>query len=349
MPRRTFALRPATRARLGVLPSKFGPNRKFRKQRKFGKKGKKYQPTQSFQKQMKLYENQHVEKKFIPMRNRCNGPGASGYEFECPAVSIPNAGLTGADTGLSAVILQTGETLTNANAAMNTTLGEDLCYEMAGYTITRGTGAVSDIIGNYVNLTSSFMNININVDPPDLSNPFNEPLLSASLPRQFRLIMIKGKRNNSVAGGASTDQGSLTGAIQTNLFIDEINQEKGLLDPMSVQDAFTWMINKQKFQVLKDERFTLYPSLLATKNTDSAVLTSAGPNGIAKSQRFKRYYLPVPKNKIKYDTEHTRIQPLDFNYVVHTIILCKSMGGSGNPDSRGWNCQVNGQSVYTDF
>ena len=114
---------------------------------------------------MKLYENQHVEKKFIPLKNRTNGPAASGYELNCPAVSIPNAGLTGADVGLSAVILQTGATLTNANTSMNTNLGEDLCYEMGGYALTRGTGAVSDIIGNYVNLTSTHMNININVDP----------------------------------------------------------------------------------------------------------------------------------------------------------------------------------------
>ena len=100
-----------------------------------------------------------------------------------------------------------------------------------------------------------------------------------------------------VANGGSSDQGSLTGAIQTNLFIDEVNQEKGLLDPMSVQDAFTWLINKQKFQVLKDERFTLYPNVAVSKNQDSTVLTSQGPNGITKSQRFKKYYLPVPKNK----------------------------------------------------
>jgi hypothetical protein len=299
---------------------------------------------------MKLYENQHVEKKFIPLKNRTNGPAASGYELDCPAVSIPNAGLTGADTGLSAIVLQTGATLTNANTAMNTTLGEDLCYEMGGYALTRGTGAVSDIIGNYVNLTSTHMNININVDPGNETNTANADNIAAILPRQFRLIMVKGKRNNSVAGGASSDQGSLTGAIQTNLFIDEINQEKGLLDPMSVQDAFTYLINKQKFQVLKDERFTLYPNAFQKRTTEGSIMSVAnGPNGVAKSQRFKKYYLPVPKNKIKYDTEHATIQPVDFNYVVHCIILCKSMGGSGEPDSRGWNVQANGATAYTDF
>lgn len=325
---------------------------KNQNKRKVGKNPNKRRtvPTKSFQKNMKLYENQHIEKKFIRMNNRTNGPAAAGYELECPAVSIPNAGLTGADEGLSAVILQTGNTLTNANTAMNNSLGEDLCYEMGGYAVTRGTGAVSDIIGNYINLSSSYINININVDPATgglTSNSFQE----RALPRQFRLIMVKGKRNNSVAGGASSDQGSLTGAIQTNLFIDEVNQEKGLLDPMSVQDAFTYLINKQKFQVLRDERFTLVPNVsTAYTSSNNLQLTNAvGPGAGLKSQRFRKYYLPVPKNKIKYDTEHATIQPVDFNYVVHTIILCKSQGGSGNPDSKGWNVQANGATAYTDF
>jgi len=324
-----------------------------KKRRKAGRplgKKRRYAPSKTFSKNMKLYENQHIEKKFISMNNRTNGPAASGYELECPAVSIPNIGLTGADVGLSAVILQTGATLTNANTYINTTLGEDLCYEMGGYNVSRGTGSVNDIIGNYINLSSSYLNININIDPVNQTQANSADSLSAILPRQFRLIMVKAKRQNSVAGGASTDQGSLTAALQTNLFIDEVNQEKGLLDPMSCQDAFTYLINKQKYQVLKDERFTLYPNAFQKRTSEGSIMSVAGaPNGLAKSQRFKKYYLPVPKNKIKYDTEHATVQPLDFNYVVHTVILCKSMGGSGNPDSKGWNVQANGATCFTDF
>lgn len=318
------------------------------KRSKVSRKKPRRTPTKSFEKNMKLYENLHVEKKFISMFNRTNGPASAGYLQDCPAVAIPNAGLTGLNEGLSCVILQTGDTMTNSNTAMNGSLGEQLVYTMGGYKLDRGTGGVGDIIGNYINLTSSFLNININIDPVSLSNPFNDPLLQSSLPRQFRLIQIKTKRQNSVANGGSSDQGSLTGAIQTNLFINEVNEERGLLDDMSVQDAFTWLINKQKFQVLKEERFTLYPNVLASKNSDSAVLTSQGPNGITKSQRFKKYYLPVPKNKVKYDTEHVAAQPVDFNYIVQTIILCKCMGGSGTPNSLGWNVQANGSSAFID-
>jgi len=162
--------------------------------------------------------------------------------------------------------------------------------------------------------------------------------------------MVKAKRDNSVAAGASTDQGSASGAIRTNLWINEANEERGLLDSMSVQDAFTWMINKQKFIVLKDERFTLYPNAFQKRTSEGGITTVAsGPNGLAKSQRFKNYYLPIPKNKTKYDTEHASIQPVDYNFVVHTIILCKSMGGSGNPDSKGWNVQTNGLTSYLDY
>ena len=304
--------------------------------------------SKSFQKNMKIYENQHVEKKFIPFTNWTNGPASAGYGGELPAVTIPNAGLTGNDVGLSALILQTGGMLTSANLSMNTTLGSDLCYPLGGYALTRGTGAVSDIIGNYIQIKSTLQRVNINIDPA-AAPASSATLRDNGLPRQFRLIMVKAKRDNSVAAGASTDQGSSSGAIRSNLWINESNEERGLLDPMSVQDAFTWIVNKQKFQVLRDERFTLVPSQGGYSGNDSGLTNSQGPNGIAKSQRFKNYYLPTPKNKTKYDTEHASIQPVDFNFVVHTIILCKSMGGSGNPDSKGWNVQTNGLTSYMDF
>ena len=325
---------------------KYGPSTikgRYQKRKAYGKK---YKPTKAFSTQMRKYENLHMEKKFIPFKNYTNGPSASGYLQEIPAVTIPNAGITGNDLGLSCVILQTGDLLTNANTFINTTLGADICWPTGGYALSRGTGASNDLIGNYIDIKSTMMNLNINVDPYQSNNQANTDLLNASLPRQFRLIQVKSKRNNSVAGGASSDQGSLTAAIQTNLWINEANEERGLLDPMSVQDAFTWLINKQKFMCLKDERFTLYPNMQYTKS--DAVNTATGPNGIAKSQRFKKYYLPKPAGKTKYDTEHAVSQPVDMNYVVHTILLCKSMGGAGNPDSRGWNVQVNGLTSFTD-
>jgi hypothetical protein len=86
---------------------------------------------------MTKYENQHMEKKFIPFTNWTNGPASAGYGGELPAVTIPSAGLTGNDLGLSAVILQTGGMLTSANLSMNTSLGSDLCYPLGGYALTR--------------------------------------------------------------------------------------------------------------------------------------------------------------------------------------------------------------------
>ena len=320
------------------------------KPRRRGVATKKYAPAASWQRQMTKYENQHMEKKFIPFTNWTNGPASAGYGGELPAVTIPNAGITGNDVGLSALVLQTGGMLTSANLSMNTTLGANLCYPLGGYALTRGTGAVSDIIGNYIQIKSTLMRVNINVDPGNETNTSNTDNIDATLPRQYRLIMVKAKRDNSVAAGASTDQGSASGAIRTNLWINESNEERGLLDPMSVQDAFTWIINKQKFIVLKDERFTLYPNAFQKRTTEGSIYTVAsGPNGVAKSQRFKNYYLPIPKNKTKYDTEHASIQPVDYNFVTHTIILCKSMGGSGNPDSKGWNVQTNGLTSYLDY
>jgi hypothetical protein len=83
---------------------------------------------------MTKYENQHMEKKFIPFTNWTNGPQSAGYGGVLPAVTIPNAGPTGNDLGLSAVILQTGGMLTSANLSMNNSLGATLCTPLGGYT-----------------------------------------------------------------------------------------------------------------------------------------------------------------------------------------------------------------------
>ena len=109
-----------------------------------------------------------------------------------------------------------------------------------------------------------------------------------------------------------------------------------------------WLINKQKWWVLRDERFTLYPNCQYTK-TD-AVNTANGPNGLAKSQRFKNYYLPCPKEKVKFNfsEETPDQQPFDWDYVTNTIILCKSMGGIGEFDSLGWNVQATGMTTALD-
>ena len=57
--------------------------------------------------------------------------------------------LSGAtDVGLSAVVLQTGQYLTTANAVANDTLGEDLCFAIRGYTTTQGN-QINQIQGDY--------------------------------------------------------------------------------------------------------------------------------------------------------------------------------------------------------
>lgn len=309
---------------------------------------KAFETQQHFNNQMRIYENNHTEKKFISMQNYTNGPLSVGYLGEIPAVSLPNAGLTGNDVGLSGVVIQTGETLTNAATAINNLLGSDLCTPVGGYKVSNNLGAVGHIIGNYAQFKSTHMNINVNLDPIGTPGASDQQILSQSMPRGFRLIQVKAKRQASVSGGAATDQGSLAPAIQANLFINEINQEVGLLDPMSVQDAFTFLINRQKFQVLKDERFSLVPQSFATKSGSSVRAASTNVPQIGRSQRFKKYWLPVPKNKTKFDPAHAAMQPLDFNYITFTILLCRSIGGSGQYDSRGWNVQVNGASSIID-
>lgn len=327
-----------------------------------GKRGrkynKKYAPSQAFMTQMKKYNKLNAESKFFPMLNFQNGPASQGYLGEIPAVTLPSwgPGAVADQVGLSALVIQTGQYLTTNNANANTSLGKDLCYAVDGYSTTQGNKS-NQIQGDYCNLKSSFIRININVDPA-AGGFTSADYQTKCLPRQFRLIQVKAKRDNSVApGGASADNlGAYTGNIHTNLFINELNQERGLLSQGSVADPFTWLINKSKFYCLRDERFTLTPNAVTAYSSGSnlALNNAVGPNGTtSKSQRFKTYYLPVPKNKrTKYDfgddgTDTS--QPLSFNFIVQTILVCKSMGGSGVPNSSGWNIQCCGMTSAYDL
>jgi hypothetical protein len=143
--------------------------------------------------------------------------------------------------------------------------------------------------------------------------------------------------------------------LSDNLFIDEGGLNKGLNATMSVQDAFTWYVNAQKWEKLKEWRFTLANPVLMIE--DAVSNGQRVPSTVSKypCQKFIKCYLPKPKGgKTRWAFESgdsaagIERQPEDFNYVVHTIILCKNMGGSGSYNSNHWNVQCNGLTAIQD-
>lgn len=306
-------------------------------------KSRSYKPSKEFTRNINKYNNANCEKKIIPMKNYLNGPASKGYEQDIPCAALPDAGLvTGA---LSAVVLQTGENLTDMNDEMNTDSGATVAYSMGGYKLTQGTGT-NQIVGKYCKFTSTYLNLNITMDP--LQDTVSADSFNAQLPHEFRIIQVRARRDKlNQNGNVTTNLGEPS--IGYNLFLNESGTPKGIIDEIATQDVFTWFVNKQIWTVLKDERFTLSTPTLLAPSTDATRVIAPNIKGL-KSNRFKKYWLPKPTDKVRYSfTAGGTVtqEPIDFNTATHTIILCKNTS-SGERPSNHWSVQANGASAFID-
>ena len=237
-------------------------------QRRF-RKTRSYKPTTAFTRQMTKYNNLNCEKKIMSMNNYLNGPGSAGYLQDLPCIGLNNAGLT--NDALTCVVLQTGRQLTQLNSTLNTNVGGTVCTAMDGFSVLPGSG-LNQLIGAYAKITSTYMNLNITMDP--LNTTSTDASLDSSLPHQFRLIQVKARRDKMVSPGAQIASYGVP-SLSTNLFRDELGRAKGVLSDCATQDPFTWFINKQFWTVLKDERFTLTtPTVLGPSTTASRAFPS---------------------------------------------------------------------------
>jgi len=304
-----------------------------------------YKPTAAFNSQMRKYNTVNSEKKIMTFNNYLNGPGSAGYLQDIPCVGLTTAGLV--NSSLSVAVLQTGRQLTQLNASINSATGATICYALDGYSTLQGDSQ-NRLVGSYAKITSTYMNMNITMDP--LNSTSTDASLDAALPHQFRIIQVKARRDKMVSPGAQVASYGVP-SIATNLFRDEAGGAQGINAECATQDVFTWFVNKQFWTVLKDERFTLCtPTVLAPSSTASR----AFPANVQqhKSNRFKKYWLPKPSTKVRFEPNTVdgliKQEVVDYNYVVHTIILCKNTS-SGERASDHWNVQVNGGTQFIDI
>ncbi|AXH77716.1 MAG: putative capsid protein [Cressdnaviricota sp.] len=321
--------------------TKKGKSDKGKKRATFRPRKKTYKPSAAFTKQMTKYNNVSSEKKIMTMNNYLNGPGSSGYLQDIPCVGLTTAGLT--NGALSCVVLQTGRQLTQLNSALPT----GVPYALDGYSVLGGDGP-NRLVGAYAKITSTYMNLNITMDPFDTATA--DGLLDASLPHQFRLIQVKARRDKMVSPGAQVASYGVP-SLATNLFRNEAGEAVGISTDCATQDVFTWFINKQFWTILKDERFTLSTPVI-TNVASSALVREYQPNVDSHpSARFKKYWLPKPTTKVRFEPNTVggviKDEVVDYNYVVHTIILCKNTS-SGERPSTHWSVQANGATQFID-
>ena len=187
------------------------------------------------------------------------------------------------------------------------------------------------------------------MDPLAITNDTGATL-DALCPHQFRIIQVKARREKMVSPGAQVASYGVP-SIATNLFRDESGGARGINAECATQDVFTWFVNKQFWTVLKDERFTLSATLIGARSDGSGQMSLDGNSSKYKPSRFKKYWLPKPKTKVRFEANTVdgviKQEVVDFNYVVHTIILCKNTS-SGERASNHWSVQANGATQFID-
>jgi hypothetical protein len=104
--------------------------------------------------------------------------------------------------------------------------------------------------------------------------------------------------------------------------------------------------------VVREERFTLSAPVMSTLSLESPQYTSQIAPGVNtnKSSRFRKYWLPKPRNKVRYPfgtAIGSTLEPIDYNFITHTILICKNTS-SGERASNHWNVQVNGATAFID-
>jgi len=343
----------AMRGRHAKLAKKFPmkPRRKYVKPTPGYYRRPSYKPSPSFSNQMRKYNTQNSEKKIMTFNNYLNGPGSAGYLQDIPCVGLTTAGLT--NDSLSVAVLQTGRQLTQLNASINSATGATICYALDGYSTLQGDSQ-NRLIGSYGKITSTYMNMNITMDP-ELNVNSDQSTLDIVCPHQFRVIQVKARRDKMVSPGAQVSSVGVP-SLALNLFRDESGENKGILSECATQDQFTWFVNKQFWTVLKDERFTLAANVLNQRSNPAgdAIYQTAIGSAVHqyKPSRFKKYWLPKPSTKVRFEPNSVdgliKQEVVDFNYVVHTIILCKNTS-SGERASNHWNVQVNGGTQFIDI
>jgi len=299
----------------------------------------------SFASQMRKYNSINAEKKLIPFKNYLIGPDGD-WLSHIPSIGFPGNVGSGDAGEVSGVVLQTGYYLTTNNVLLNNTVG-DLCTPVGGYDIQQGSEN-NELDGRYGKITSSQQNIWIQMNPQSIAGTDTSTRLEGVMPHDFRLIQVKAKRSNSIAATTGPDQLAASGAIKDNLWIDTSGKEIGLTNDMGALEPFSFLVNKQKFQVLKDYKFTL----CANGVYGAAAAYPAGVKQYPSSKMIKCYY-PTPRGKTKWAFRDgisvSNPQPIDFNYVVHTIILARVRGSVAGYESANWSVQCNGTTAVLDL
>lgn len=187
-----------------------------------------------------------------------------------------------------------------------------------GFEFAQGVGD-NDRVGRYMYLKKTTMHLKI---------ALNEGARQTG-PTRFRVIVYKSKRTNT--------PGQPMANPCENLFLDETGRQFGTDTSISAADTATQfrtaLVNKRNYQVLKDKRFMLVPSV-STVSGSTAIVTPSSQS-LMNEKNFVFNLGHWKKCSFSQD------RPDDLNYTYCVTILSMPVGQS-NTITNNWNTSVRG-------
>lgn len=200
---------------------------------------------------------------------------------------------------------------------------------------------MTDVKNNYYFMKKNICNFEIKMQ--NLYGSTSVVLDNA--PINFRFLVLKPKLTK-IAGNVSPQQ---------HLWIDENGDTKGFdtVDQLSTLDMHTYMINKKKYHVIQDRKFTLQRSTVVMESQVPPVSpgalnnTGVSANSRHPSQKFLRHTTLVNKKCYYGDELSALVDP--FDYHDDTFIVCYAYNIIDNSRAYGWSMSLKSTTAYTDM
>lgn len=204
---------------------------------------------------------------------------------------------------------------------------------------------MTDIKNNYYFMKKNICNFEIKMQ--NLYGSTSVVLDNA--PINFRFLVLKPKLTK-IAGNVSPEQ---------HLWIDENGDTQGMdtNEQLSTLDMHTYLINKKKYHVLQDRKFTLQRSSIVMEsqvppvNPGALNNTGISTNSRYPPQKFLRHTTLVNKKVYYGDTLSVpATEPIDpFDYHDDCFILCYAYNIVDNSRAYGWSLSFKTTTTYTDM
>lgn len=277
-------------------------------------------------------------------------------QFDRVPVPIPNTGTANCAYCLG---FETGLTLGTETAALNASMPPDVGIQdcivpIHMYNLPALNNAATEDQdpgtcrnGEYMYAHSQKVRIQINMmQARDATGVY----IPANYPCSFRVLVVKRRPGRVIAGDAGVD-------FRTEMFRNYNNDVTGLLNGKSIYELDKYKLNSEALTKIRDIRFRLSPPINAVGGSGGQTNNNSTRNSFNSFPQTKElsFWLPKPKQKIKWNGSADSDPRDSFNYKVQIFVLAYYPNGGSTSGglpavaaARFWQAKVYTESKFRE-